>query len=65
LSGAEIIARSMAASIDRLNVFESEDFSLSVVDGVTRMTFLNSFASGGDEAVEAGEKLRLTYWSLD
>lgn len=65
LSGTEIIARSMAASIDRLNVFESEDFSLSVVDGVTRMTFLNSFASGGDEAVEAGEKLRLTYWSLD
>ena len=65
LTGTEIIARSMVASIDRLNVFESEDFSLSVVDGVTRMTFLNSFASGGDEAVEAGEKLRLTYWSLD
>lgn len=65
LTGTGIIARSMVASIDRLNVFENEDFSLSVVSGVTRMTFLNSFASGGDEAVEAGEKLRLTYWSLN
>lgn len=64
LVGTEIISRSMAASIDRLSVFESEDFSLSVVDGEFRMTFLNSFASAGDEAVEAGEKLRLTYWSL-
>jgi multidrug efflux pump subunit AcrA (membrane-fusion protein) len=64
LAGTGIIADSMVASIDRLNVFENEDFNLSVVDGVTRMTFLNSFAAGGDEAVEAGEKLRLTYWSL-
>lgn len=64
LTGTGIIARSMMASIDRLNVFENEDFSVSVVNGVTRMIFLNSFAAGGDEAVEAGEKLRLTYWSL-
>lgn len=64
LTGTGIIARSMLASIDRLSVFENEDFSLSVVSGVTRMTFLNSFAVGGNEAVEAGEKLRLTYWSL-
>jgi hypothetical protein len=64
LAATNVIPKSMTASIDRLSVFEDEDFSLSVVDGTTRMTFLNSFASDGDEAVEENEQLRLTYWSL-
>ena len=64
LAATNVIPKSMTASIDRLSVFEDEDFSLSVVNGTTRMTFLNSFAAGGDEAVEASEQLRLTYWSL-
>jgi len=64
LSGTSIIPRSMSGSIDRLSIFEDEDFSLSVVGGATRLTFLNSFAPNGDEGVEEGEQLRLTYWSL-
>lgn len=64
LTATDVIPKSMTASIDRLSVFEDEDFSLSVVEGVTRMTFLNSFATGGDEAIEENEQLRLTYWSL-
>ena len=65
LAGTNVISKSMTAFIDRLAVFEGEDFSLSVVDGATRMTFLNSFAPGGDEGVEENEKIRLTYWSLN
>jgi hypothetical protein len=65
LAGTSVISKSMTAFIDRLAVFEGEDFSLSVVDGATRMTFLNSFAPGGDEGVEENEKIRLTYWSLN
>jgi len=64
LQATNVIPKSMVASIDRLSVFENEDFSLSVVSGATKMTFLNSFAAGGAEAIEAGEQLRLTYWSL-
>lgn len=64
LAGTNVISKSMTAFIDRLAVFEGEDFSLSVVDGATRMTFLNSFAPNGDEGVEENEKIRLTYWSL-
>lgn len=40
---------------------ESEDYSLSVVGGVTRVTWLNGFSSGGATEFEAGEKVFFQY----
>ena len=62
LTGASIINNSVAAFIDRLSIFEGEDFSVSSVSGETRLTFLNSYASSGLEAVEANDELRVSYW---
>ena len=64
LSGTSVIDKSVSAFKDRLSVFEGEDFTVSVVNGETRLTFINSYASGGEEAVEAGDELRVTYWSF-
>ena len=57
-----IILRSINAFADRLCIFEGADYSLTVADGVARLTFLNSLTSGGDEAVEEGDSIRITYW---
>jgi hypothetical protein len=45
----------------RLGVHKDYDFFVSVVGGVTRLTFINSLADGGDEAVESGDKFFVTY----
>jgi len=60
-----IISNSITAFLNRLGVFENEDFSISVVGSNTRLTFINNFASSGAEAVQAGEQLRLSYWILE
>lgn len=46
--------------IDRLACHESDDYTLSTVDGVTRVTFSESFMTGG-EAPEAGDLFRCSY----
>lgn len=38
-----------------------EDFSHALVDGVSRLTFIGDFASGGVEAVEDGDSIFVTY----
>lgn len=57
-----IVLGSLDAYIDRLGIFEDEDFELSEVDGKTRLTFINSFSEGGDEEIEQGAELRVKYW---
>ena len=64
LTGVNIVPRSMMVFIDRLCMFENVDYSLSVVDGVTNLTFLNSFAAGGVEEIDENTALRVTYWSI-
>ena len=64
LTGTNIVPRSMMVFIDRLCMFENVDYSLSVVDGVTNLTFLNSFAAGGVEEIDENTVLRVTYWSV-
>lgn len=59
-----IISGSLSAFLDRLAIFENEDFALSQVGAATRLTFANSLASSGSEALEGGETLRITYWTL-
>lgn len=62
LPHTNIVPDSLDGHIDRLGLFEDEDFELSEVDGKTRLTFINSFAADGDEEVEEGAELRVKYW---
>jgi len=57
-----IILRSINAFADRLCIFEGADYSLTVTNGVARLTFLNSLTGAGAEAVEVGDSIRITYW---
>jgi len=52
---------SMVVSLDRLMLFEGEDFSVSVVGGVSRLTFMGSILPVGDEALAAGDKIKVRY----
>lgn len=57
-----IVHGSLDAHMDRLGMFEGEDFVLSEVDLKTRLIFTNNFEAGGDEEVEVGAELRVKYW---
>ena len=56
---------SIVASIDRLMLLEGEDYTVSLVDGKTRLTFTGSLVQpplgSGEEALEAGDKIRVRY----
>ena len=56
----EIVANSLVACIGRLAIHETEDYTLSVVSGKTRVTF-GSLIGAGVEAPEAGDKMFFTY----
>ena len=48
----------LSVSVGRLMVHEGEDFTVSVVDGKTRLTWIGSLLSpSGEEAIEAGDKV--------
>jgi len=48
-------------SVGRLAVHEGEDFTTSIVDGKTRVTWIGSLVSpAGTEAIIAGDKI---FWS--
>lgn len=64
LPHTNIVVGSMGAFINRIAIFENEDFEITIVGQTARLIFLNSLAIGGAEEVQAGEQLRLTYWSL-
>lgn len=60
-----IVPNSITAFLNRLGIFQDEDFSITAVGANTRLTFINNFASSGEEPAQAGEQLRLTYWILE
>jgi hypothetical protein len=48
----------MSVSVGRVAAHETEDYVVSVVDGKTRLTWVNSFANpNGEEKIETGEKI--------
>ena len=55
------IVKSVRFYVGRLAGFEGEDYELSVVGGVTRITFIGSFASGGSESMAEGDKVKVAY----
>lgn len=48
----------MSVSVSRATVHEGEDFTVSVVEGKTRLTWINSLANpNGAEKIESGDKV--------
>lgn len=64
LPHTNIVPDSIVAFIDRLGIFEGEDFNLIVSQGKTRLVFANSLIAGGNEEIESGAELRVKYWTL-
>lgn len=64
LPHTNIVPDSIVAFIDRLGIFEGEDFSLVSAQGKTRLVFANSLIVGGNEEIESGAELRVKYWTL-
>lgn len=58
---AEALSNSVDLHADRVKMFETRDYTLSIVSLVTRITFANSFASGGDNELQEGDSLYVEY----
>lgn len=57
----EAKAKSIVLFVDRLAMIEDSDYSVSVVGGVSRITFLSPMIVPSPEALEIGDKLNFTY----
>jgi len=56
------IENSIVASVGRLMIHKDEDFTVSIVGGVSRLTFINSLANpDGEEKIESGDIIFVTY----
>ena len=47
--------------VGRLNVFKGVDYTLSIVSGKTKMTWIGELASGGASPIATGDKIFVTY----
>jgi hypothetical protein len=47
--------------VGRLNAFKGEDYTVSEEGGKTKLTFIRSFAMGGDEVIQENEDVFVTY----
>lgn len=54
-------AQSIMPVVDRLALIEEYDYTVSVVGGKTRLTFVGSLIQGGDEALSIGDRLSVRY----
>lgn len=52
---------SIIGFVARLGIHKGDDFTLSTVSGVTRLTFAGPLATGGNSALVAGDVLYITY----
>ena len=64
LDHVEIIPDSTIAFINRLGLFEQEDFQMTQVGNKTRFVFINSLLPNANEGLEVGDVLRIKYWTL-
>ena len=55
------IAASINAFVDRLAIHATDDYTLSTVGGVTRITFAGSLITVGQEKLAAGDVVRVKY----
>jgi hypothetical protein len=57
----EAIGESIHAFVDRLAIHQGEDFSISVVGGVTRITFTGDLVSPGQSSLDASDNIYVRY----
>jgi hypothetical protein len=57
----ECMENSLVVCVKRLMVHKDEDYSVSVVNGKTVLTWMGDFAAGGVEAIEEGDVIFVTY----
>jgi len=55
------VSNSLVVAVGRLMVHQDEDFTVSVVNGVTRLTWIGDFAAGGTEEIVEGDFIFVTY----
>lgn len=55
------ITASINAFVDRLAIHETDDYTVSTVGGVTRITFAGSLVTVGQEKLSAGDVVRVKY----
>ena len=60
----EVIAESIHAFVDRLAIHQAEDFTVSVVGGVTRITFAGDLVSPGQSQLDASDNIYTRYQYL-
>lgn len=60
----EAIAESIHAFVDRLAIHQAEDFTVSVVGGVTRITFAGDLISPGQSQLDANDNIYVRYQYL-
>jgi len=60
----EVIAESIHAFVDRLAIHQAEDFTVSVVGGVTRITFAGDLVSPGQSQLDASDNIYVRYQYL-
>lgn len=58
----QAVEKSLAVFVGRLALHADVDYSVSVVDNVTVLTWMGDFMLGGTEAIEAGDKIYVTYY---
>lgn len=58
------IAESIHAFVDRLAIHQGEDFTVSVVGGVTRITFAGDLVSPGQSQLDANDNIYVRYQYL-
>lgn len=57
----QAVEKSLVVFVGRLALHAGEDYTVSVVGGVTKLTWAGDFAVGGVEGIEAGDKIKVTY----
>ena len=55
------ITASINAFVDRLAIHETDDYTVSTVGGVSRITFVGSLVTNGQEKLSAGDVVRVKY----
>lgn len=59
-----VVPNSVIAFVDRLAIHETEEFTLSTVGGVTRITFTGPLVSPGQQSLDANDNIYVKYQIL-
>ena len=58
----EALPSTLQVSVDRLLLHENDDYVTSVVNGVTRITWIGDVAAGGNQALDSTDVIRVSYF---